>query len=284
MRTLVISDIHGNWPALQAVLDHSLASVDTVIALGDLVGYGPFPAKVASWVAENASVVVQGNHDRAYGENVAVGCRPSFRWLSDAVAPLTWMQLEGEQLAYLKGLPRWAVLNIDGRKFAFVHAAPSDPLYEYIGPNPARWEAELSGMDVDVLVVGHTHIQFSLRIGRSEVVNPGSVGQPKDGDPRAAFLIIEDGVCKLERVAYPINETTAALAGGKVDSEAVAVLAELLRTGTIPSAAADSDRARSYGPNEDPPPRGDSHGARSGRIPIDLGATPSVVGGNNVIA
>ena len=284
MRTLVICDIHGNWPALQAVLDRTLASIDTVIALGDLVGYGPFPAKCVRWVAENASIAVQGNHDRAYGENVAVGCRPSFRWLSDAVGPLTWMQLEDKQLAYLRGLPRWAVLKIDGKKFAFVHAAPSDPLYEYIGPDPIRWEAELSGLDVDVLVVGHTHIQFSLRIGRSEVVNPGSVGQPKDGDPRAAFLLIEDGVCKLERVAYPINETIAALGSGKVDSEAVAVLGDVLRTGSVPGAAADSDRARSYGPNEDPPPHGGAPGARPKAIPIDLGATPSAMGGDNEIA
>jgi len=254
MRTLVISDIHGNWPALQAVLDRTLASVDSVIALGDIVGYGPFPGECVKWVAEHASIAVQGNHDRAYGANVPAGCRTDFRWLSDAVGPLTWSELDDEQLVYLKGLPRWAVLKIDGKKFAFVHAAPSDPLYEYLGPNPVRWEAELSGMDVDVLVVGHTHLQFSLRVGRSEVVNPGSVGQPKDGDPRAAFMLIEDGVCKLERVAYPIDETIAALESGKVDSEAVPVLADLLRTGSIPSLAAGSERARGHGLMEEPPP------------------------------
>ena len=255
MRTLVISDIHGNWPALQSVIDRTIASVDAVIALGDLVGYGPFPAECVSWVAENASMAIQGNHDRAYGANVAAGCSPDFRWLSDAVAPLTWSQLDSEQLRYLKDLPRWAVREIDGMRFAFVHAAPSGPLYEYIGPDPARWAVELSGLDVDVLVVGHTHLQFSLRAAQSEVVNPGSVGQPKDGDPRAAFLLIEDGVCKLERVAYPVGETVTALRSGQVDAEAAAVLTELLLTGSVPRMAAESERARGYGPKEDPPPR-----------------------------
>ncbi|MEO7217267.1 MAG: YfcE family phosphodiesterase [Gemmatimonadaceae bacterium] len=253
-RTLVVSDIHGNWPALQAVIDSTLASVDTVIALGDLVGYGPFPAECVRWVSENASIAIQGNHDRAYGANVAAGCRPDFRWLSDAVGPLTWSQLNDEQLAYLKNLPRWAVREIDGRKFAFVHAAPSDPLYEYIGPDPGRWAVELSGLEVDVLVVGHTHLQFSLRVAHSEVVNPGSVGQPKDGDPRAAFLLIEDGVCKLERVEYPIDEAVAALGSHDIDPDAVAVLADLLFTGSVPRAAAESNHATSYGPKEEAPP------------------------------
>lgn len=287
MRTLVISDIHGNWPALKAVLDKTLASVDTVIALGDLVGYGPFPAQCVSWVQENASISVQGNHDRAYGADIPAGCRPDFRWLSDAVGPLTWSQLDQEQLAYLKGLPRWAVLEIDGRKFAFVHAAPSDPLYEYIGPDPARWETELSGLDVDTLVVGHTHIQFSLRIGRSHVVNPGSVGQPKDGDPRAAFLVIEDGVCKLERAEYPVEETIAALAAGEVDAEAVSVLSELLRKGSIPRSATESPRARSHGPNEEPPPRQSGaapSAARHADTRFDSNTSVKAMGGDNEIA
>lgn len=168
--------------------------------------------------------------------------------------PLTWSQLGVKQLAYLRRLPRWAVLEIDGRKFAFVHAAPSGPLYEYIGPDPARWEVELNGLDVDVLVVGHTHLHFSLSIGRSQVVNPGSVGQPKDGDPRAAFLIIEDGVCTLERVTYPVEETVAALSASDVDRQAVTVLAELLRSGTVPRAAAELAQMHHYGATEEPPP------------------------------
>lgn len=275
MRTLVISDIHGNWPALRAVV---ATQFDSVIALGDLVGYGPFPAECVAWVREHASIAVQGNHDCAYGADVAAGCRPDFRWLSDAVGPLTWSQLDARALHYLANIPRWAVLDIDRRKYAFVHAAPSDPLYEYIGPDPERWDVELDGLDVDVLVVGHTHLQFALTLGTREVVNPGSVGQPKDGDPRAAFMVIEDGEWRLERVAYPIEDTVNALSSADVDREAVSVLAELLRTGRIPDAAANSPQAKRYGSVEAPPPHADSHTLIDTRLddgPGDTGSSDS---------
>ncbi|MGI8547158.1 MAG: metallophosphoesterase family protein [Gemmatimonadaceae bacterium] len=234
MRTLIISDIHGNWPALRAIAE---TRFDAVISLGDLVGYGPFPSECVEWVQKNALISMQGNHDRAYGENVPARCRPQFRWLSDAVAPLTWRNLDTEKLKYLAALPRWAVLDIEGRKHAFLHATPKDPLYEYMGPDPKQWAAELGGLDVEVLVVGHTHLQFALSVGKVEVVNPGSVGQPKDGDPRAAFLLIENGVWKLERVAYDVEETVSALYADKVDMDAATVLSTLLRTGTVPPTA-----------------------------------------------
>lgn len=252
MRTLVISDIHGNWPALRSVVENSF---DAVIVLGDLVGYGPFPAECVNWVRDNADIVIQGNHDRAYAENVPAGCRPSFRWLSDAVAPLTWRQLGEDQLAYLRALPRWAMLNIDGSLYAFVHAAPTSPLYEYIGPDPRRWEAELRGLSADVLIVGHTHLQFALRIGDCMVVNPGSVGQPKDGDPRAAFLVIEDGECRLERAEYAVEETVAGLDAADVDPAARSFLSMLLRTGQIPQSGTSGRRDTHAESDDQPPPR-----------------------------
>lgn len=252
MRTLVISDIHGNWPALRAVAERPF---DAVISLGDLVGYGPFPRECVNWVRENALISIQGNHDRAYGENVPARCRPQFRWLSDAVAPLTWRNLGTDELRYLASLPRWAVLDIQGRKHAFVHATPTEPLYRYIGPDPKKWAAELGGLDVDVLVVGHTHIQFTLSVDNVEIVNPGSVGQPKDGDRRAAFLVIEDGVCKLERVDYDTEETVSALGTGEVDADAVTVFSTLLRTGMVPPEATSLSPDRYQGnPPEHAPP------------------------------
>ena len=257
----MVSDIHGNWPALKSVVGRQF---DRVIVLGDLVGYGPFPSECVDWIRKHADIVVQGNHDRAYGENVPARCRPSFRWLSDAVAPLTWRGLDSESLAYLGALPRWAILQIEGRKFAFVHAAPTSPLYEYIGPDPRRWKGELRGLSVDVLVVGHTHLQFTLQFGECEVINPGSVGQPKDGDPRAAFLMIDNGVCTLHRAAYPVEETIDALGAGGVDKPAIAVLSSLLRTGTIPPSA--SDVTSDQYPAEGPPPHVYPLQAQSGLV------------------
>ena len=252
VKTLVISDIHGNWPALKAVVGRSF---DRVIVLGDLVGYGPFPAECVSWVRENADVVIQGNHDRAYGDDVPALSSASFRWLSDAMAPWTWGQLSDNDLSYLRSLPRWALSEIEGRQYAFVHAAPSSPLYEYIGPDVHRWKAEVRSITADVLAVGHTHLQFALPIDDRLVVNPGSVGQPKDGDPRAAFLVIEDGEIKLERVDYPIEKTIKGLADTGLDSSARSVLSILLRTGTTPQWAASEVRAELAGSDDHAPPR-----------------------------
>lgn len=236
MKTLVISDIHGNWPALQAVAETpDCREADTIISLGDLVGYGPWPAACVDWVQTHAQVAVQGNHDRAYGEDVPPRCGPAFQWLSEAVAPLTRARLTSAHRQYLADLPRWASLDIEGKRYVFIHAAPTDPLYRYIGPDPRQWRAELASVVADVLVVGHTHLQFMLPMGSRAVVNPGSVGQPKDGDPRAAYLIIEDGICRLKRVAYPIDETARGLCTPQIDEAASTVLAELLYTGVVPA-------------------------------------------------
>lgn len=244
MKALVISDLHGNWPALQAVAEtQDCRDADTIISLGDLVGYGPYPVECVEWVQSHAQVSVQGNHDRAYGENVPPRCSAQFQWLSEAVAPFTRARLTPAHQQYLADLPRWATITMDNRRYAFMHAAPTDPLYRYIGPDPKQWEAELRSVVADVLVVGHTHLQFLLSIGSSEVVNPGSVGQPKDGDPRAAYLVIEDGVCHLKHVVYPIDDTVKGLCTPEIDEHASIVLAELLYTGRVPTMPAMPDAA-----------------------------------------
>lgn len=103
--------------------------------------------------------------------------------------------------------PSFAYLGADGVRLLCVHAVPSDPLYRYLGPDPHAWEREAAGVEADVVLVGHTHIQFELRAGNTRVVNPGSVGQPRDGDPRAAYAVIEDGAVALRRVAYDVERT-----------------------------------------------------------------------------
>jgi diadenosine tetraphosphatase ApaH/serine/threonine PP2A family protein phosphatase len=116
----------------------------------------------------------------------------------------------------------------------FVHAAPSDPLYRYLGPDAGEWLSEVAGLEADVVVAGHTHLQFDLRAGSLRIVNPGSVGQPKDGDPRAAYAILQDGEVVLERVAYHVEDTIGALREVGIRNEVVDVLGELLQTGNIP--------------------------------------------------
>lgn len=124
-------------------------------------------------------------------------------------------------------------LILDGKRIVLLHATPANPLYSYLGPDRDRWRDAVSGITADLLLVGHTHLAFSFQFDGLQVVNPGSLGQPKDGDPRAAYAIVEDGVPRLERVSYDVERTVDALRGSGVDSAAVEVLAEILRTGRV---------------------------------------------------
>jgi predicted phosphodiesterase len=230
MRVLVLSDIHGNLAALEAVPS---TSYDAVVCLGDLVGYGPHPGPVVRWVRENATLTLQGNHDRALADGVAPGCRAQFECLARATFSLGQRQLSPEEIAYLGALPRQARRVFDGVRYLFVHATPSDPLYRYLGPESDVWATEVTGVDADVVVVGHTHIQFDIQVAGKRILNPGSVGQPKDGDPRAAFAVLEDGGVRLCRAAYPVERTIDALRSDGVSRKVLSALGSILRTGRV---------------------------------------------------
>jgi predicted phosphodiesterase len=232
MRVLVLSDIHGNLAALEAVPS---ISYDAVVCLGDLVGYGPNPGPVVRWVREHATLTLQGNHDRALADSVAPGCRAQFEWLARATFSLGQQQLSPEELDYLGALPRQALQVFDGVRYLFVHATPSDPLYRYLGPEPDVWAKEVAGVDTDVVVVGHTHIQFEIDLAGKRIVNPESLGQPKDGDPRAAFAVLEDGGVRLCRAVYPVERTIEALQNAGVSGKALSALGGILRTGEVPA-------------------------------------------------
>ena len=228
MRTLVISDIHGNLPALEAV---ATVPHDDVLCLGDIVGYGPFPGACLDWVRAHASLVVQGNHDCSAADGSPPRCRPEFETLAKAVATATATQLSRADRDYLRDLPRWSRFQLQGRSILCLHATPRDPRYRYLANDAAGWARELSGVDADLLLVGHTHLPFVLEINGQRVVNPGSVGQPKDGDPRAAYAILEDGRVTLQRIAYAVDRTIEGLAGLALADDVMTPLAQLLRTG-----------------------------------------------------
>lgn len=231
MRILIISDIHGNEAALEAVV---VEPHDMVICLGDIVGYGPEPKACVQWVGENADWVVQGNHDRANADFVDPRCRPDFAWLADAVAPLTRSQLDDADRSYLHRLPEWIIRDLDGVQVACFHASPSDPLYGYMPDDPTAWAREIEQVEADLILVGHTHLPLDLSIGDKRIVNPGSVGQPKHGDSRAAYALLADGKPELKRCAYPVEETSRRLKASTVDPKAVTVLVEMLQTGQAP--------------------------------------------------
>ena len=232
MRVLVVSDVHGNWPALEAV---AAVPHDVVVCLGDVVGYGPQPGECLRWLRARGALMVQGNHDRALADGVSPRCRLDFEWLAAATAGIARRQLSEEEMAFLRDLPRTRQVVLDGKRALLLHATPRDPLYSYLGPDADKWRAAVSGVEADFLLVGHTHLPFHIQLGDIQVLNPGSLGQPKHGDPRAAYAVVEDGRPRLERASYPVERTIAALMASGLDPAAFGALAAILRTGHVPA-------------------------------------------------
>jgi len=235
MKILLLSDIHSNWPALEAVLAAEPA-VDQALCLGDLVNYGPQPAECVTWAVQTLTPdrLVQGNHDRAVGLDESSRCSAAYQALAVATQALSQQVLPQEMKQFLAGLQPLQRFQLDSAICVACHAVPSDPLYHYLPENSSvtLWESELNSVKYpDFLFVGHTHVPRKTRFRRTLVVNPGSVGQPKDGDPRAAYAIWNDGEVSLHRAAYDVEKTIAAYGGLQLEPRIVGTLAEVLRTG-----------------------------------------------------
>ena len=235
MKILILSDIHGNWPALHAVLA-SEPDADQILCLGDIVNYGPQPAECVVWAMNNLDPdwLVQGNHDRAVGRDEDPHCSAAYQVLAAATQKANAEAITLEMKQFLAGLRPVQRFKLDAAVCVICHAAPSDPLYHYMpetSPVPL-WESELNWADhPDFLFLGHTHLPMKMRFRRTLVVNPGSVGQPKDGDPRAAYAIWEDGEIVHRRANYDVEETIRAYRGLPLEPHVVKILAEVLRTG-----------------------------------------------------
>ncbi len=228
MRILVVSDLHANPAALAAVRE----PFDVCLCLGDLVEYGPDPRPCLDWVRRVGAVTVRGNHDHGAAQGVDVQGASGFRYLTMATRRATAGKLSEADRRLLADLPMSRMLTLGGKRFLLVHASPRDPLDEYVPAEPEAWAARLAGLAVDYLLVGHTHVQFSFEAGRTTVVNPGSVGLQRDGDPQARYAVIEDGRVELKRVPYDVEATVAAVAADEpLDPLAKQLLAEIYRVG-----------------------------------------------------
>ncbi len=228
MRVLVVSDIHANWEALRSIPD----GFDRVLCLGDLVDYGPDPVPCLQWIHDRDAFCVRGNHDEAVAHAISCRCAESMREASERTREIMRDEVDSKELALLGSRPLRAHVELGDVRFELVHATPSDPLYTYLRPSqPARWAEEVAQIDADVILVGHTHLPMILRFGNKIVVNPGSVGQPRDGDARAAFAIIEDGEPRLERREYDVESSVKGLARRGLPQPVFAQLAGLLRGG-----------------------------------------------------
>ncbi len=186
--------MHANLPALEAVLDECPRG--RIIHAGDVVGYNPHPGEVIELMREKRIASVMGNHDYA----VLTGDTSAFNPVAARAIEWTREVLQEEHLAYLRSLS----LELRVGSICCVHGSPAEPLWEYVYPG-GRLEEHLQRAGARMLVLGHTHVPFHLRLPQGEVLNPGSVGQPRDGSPLASFAVVEDGKVELRRVEYEVG-------------------------------------------------------------------------------
>lgn len=242
MRVAVLSDIHGNRHALEAVLaDVSTAGVAETWCLGDLVGYGADPNDCVRLIREHVTTCLAGNHDLAVTGELSLddfsrGAAIAARWTQEVIAP--------DHLAYLSSLTSTGMREGIG----LYHASPRDPVWEYVLSGLLA-ELCFDVMEESVGLVGHSHVALSFWRPEGEpasgearrggdvmditpgewLLNPGSVGQPRDGDPRAAWLLLdtEPGNATWMRTPYDVAGAAAAIRAARLPDS----LAERLQYG-----------------------------------------------------
>ena len=222
MRYLILTDIHANWEALEAVIQQTAGEYDQILCCGDLVGYGADPNLVAEWVRKHCKAVVRGNHDKAC---TGIEDLEWFNPVAREAALWTMKTLTAENADYTRSLSK-GPLDIDG--FQLVHGSPNDEDEYVLAPGEA--EIAFQYMEKRLEFFGHTHVQGGFVWNRSRVeilprvaprtadlpleidpdcgymINPGSVGQPRDGDPRAAYVLYdsESGMVVYRRTEYDL--------------------------------------------------------------------------------
>lgn len=227
MKILLLADIHANSVALSAIRE----TFDACLCLGDIVEYGTDAATCIDWVRQHAHAAVRGNHDHSTAQRVPMPQGSGFRMLAAATRALHWQTLMPAHIKFLARLPVTQTLQLDGRTFHLLHATPRDPLDEYLTNDPQAWSQRLKEIEADYVCVGHTHVPMHLELSRCQVINPGSVGQPRDGDPRAAYAVIENGRLEFRRVEYDIDRAILQMQAAGLTGEALDIAADTLRSG-----------------------------------------------------
>jgi putative phosphoesterase len=229
MKVLVISDIHGNLAALNAIREEA----DKVFCLGDIVNYGPHPRACLERVRNLTDGIVRGNHDNAISRDVDCGCSVKYKELSDAGKIYTKGILNKDEKDYLANLPVTLHTEINGTRFLFSHGSPGGDMFKYLRPDVSQKELEdeLKGISAGIVFIGHTHLPMMRKIRDIIIVNPGSVGQPRDGIPMASYAVWEDGCISIKRVPYDIEATVKGLQETNIHPQHVETLTKILEEG-----------------------------------------------------
>ncbi|MBK8904306.1 MAG: metallophosphoesterase [Anaerolineaceae bacterium] len=237
-QTTIFGDIHANLPALEAVFsDIETRKLNNLYCLGDLVGYGVWPNEVIALIRERDIPTIMGNYDQGVGQDSNdCGCAyrtPEAQALGERSIAWSNAHTTAENKAYLRQLGDSTSVQLGDLKVALVHGSPRK-INEYLYEDrpEASLERLLDMVEADVLVCGHTHLPYHrvLRSGR-HVINAGSVGKPKDSDPRACYLVLSaegnDLSVEFIRVSYDVEKAAQAIEATEMPDE----FADMLRQG-----------------------------------------------------
>jgi predicted phosphodiesterase len=199
---------------------------DACLFLGDIVDYGPFPKECIKFLMNEMDVGVLGNHDNAIAHDVECGCRGDFKQFSEETRSWHKTLLDETDLHFLRSLPPLAQTHIEGETLYLAHATPRGDLFQYVQEDEVHTDVE--GITADFVLLGHTHVQFKRYVGRTMVVNPGSVGLARDGG-KACYAVWRDGKLDLRRIEYDVEMTIAALMKSPISQMSKEGLARILR-------------------------------------------------------
>jgi putative phosphoesterase len=238
MRIGIVSDIHGNLPALDAVqADLARQQLDAIYGLGDLVGYGASPNEVIERIRDAAIPTIMGNYDDGVGfDRDDCGCAyrdPDEEARGQRSLMWTRTHTTSPNKAFLRSLVPQIRLEIGGQRILLVHGSPRR-MNEYLFEDRplSSFQRLASTSDADVIVFGHTHRPYTKVVGDVRFVNAGSVGKPKDGDWRACYAIVEPGAARrveFVRVEYDVERAMDAIRGTDLPGEFADDLLQNLR-------------------------------------------------------
>lgn len=220
MRIAVISDIHSNHYALKEVLeDIKNRRIDTMICTGDLVGYLPYPNEVIDIIRDYKILTIKGNHD-AYISNLKKPTIQEYEEMKveeikkSASALYSSFELTENNRRYLEELPDDFLMNFEGFRLLFVHGSPRS-ISEYMFEDIELIQEITSSTSADVIISGHTHLPYHMKLGSRDIINAGSVGKPKHGNANSTYVIIEilNGKVKTEiiEVSYDVDKMIEAI-------------------------------------------------------------------------